>query len=222
MPGGVPGRLSFAAEFAIVVVVAFGYFIVGSLVTLRGPESARITEADLQSLIVIEMSGMLMLGFLLHLRGWQLTDLGLVPTWEDVARGWKVVGITLLGYFALSLLLGSIAPVSEAASSQLVEPGIKPGVIAATSVINAVYEEVFVTGYVIAALRRRTSPWTPVLVSAGLRASYHLYQGVWGALIILLLGLAFAYWYARNGRLWPLIAAHAGLDLYALTLHTSA
>ena len=41
-------------------------------------------------------------------------------------------------------------------------------------------------------------------------------------LFSLAMGLAFAYWFARNGRLWPLIAAHAVLDFFALAGETSA
>ena len=32
------------------------------------------------------------------------------------------------------------------------------------------------------------------------------------------LALLFAWWYARTARLWPLIVAHAMLDLAALAL----
>ena len=211
MPSGLRGRLAFAAEFAVVVLVAFGYFFLSSLVSLLTPETPRITEADLQVLVLVEIMSMMMLAFLLHLRGWRLEHLGLVPSWNDLTQGWKVVGVTFLAYVAGSQLLAA------AAGGDLFEAGIRPGVIVTTALVNAVYEEVFATGYVVAALRQRTSPWTPVLASGLLRASYHLYQGTGGVLIILAMGLAFAYWFARNGRLWPLIAAHAVLDLFVLT-----
>ncbi len=222
MPSRVPERLAFAAELAVVVMVAFGYFILSSVVSLFSPEAPRISEADLQVLVLVELLTMMMLAFLLQLRGWRLEHLGLVPSWDDLAQGWKFVGVAVLAYVAASELLGAVAQGGETARSSLVEAGIRPGFIATVSLVNATYEEVFVTGYLVAALRPRTSPWTPVLASALLRASYHLYQGPGGVLIIMAMGLAFAYWFARNGRLWPLIAAHAALDFFALAGETSA
>jgi membrane protease YdiL (CAAX protease family) len=47
---------------------------------------------------------------------------------------------------------------------------------------------------------------------------YHLYQGVLGALTIAPVGLLFAYWYVRSGRLWPLIVAHGLIDFIGLTI----
>ncbi len=54
-----------------------------------------------------------------------------------------------------------------------------------------------------------------VNVSAVIRLSYHLYQGVAGVLAIVPLGLLFGFWFARTRQLWPLIVAHAILDFVA-------
>lgn len=54
-----------------------------------------------------------------------------------------------------------------------------------------------------------------IWLSAALRATYHLYQGV-GALIgNLAMGLIFGYLYKRFGRLTPLLVAHFVLDAVA-------
>lgn len=55
-----------------------------------------------------------------------------------------------------------------------------------------------------------------VNVSAAIRLSYHLYQGVAGVLAIVPLALLFGIWFARTRQLWPLIVAHAILDFIAL------
>jgi membrane protease YdiL (CAAX protease family) len=49
-----------------------------------------------------------------------------------------------------------------------------------------------------------------------IRLGYHLYQGPFGVVAIVPLGLILAYWYAKNGKLWPLIVAHAAIDLVGL------
>ena len=53
---------------------------------------------------------------------------------------------------------------------------------------------------------------TAVNISAAIRLSYHLYQGVAGVLALVPIGLLFGIWFARTRRLWPLIVAHAILD----------
>ncbi len=58
---------------------------------------------------------------------------------------------------------------------------------------------------------------TAVNTSAGIRLSYHLYQGVAGVLSLVPTGLLFAIWFVRTRQLWPLIVAHAILDFVGLT-----
>lgn len=64
-------------------------------------------------------------------------------------------------------------------------------------------------------LRLVAMGWTPlsfVLASALLRASYHSYQGYIGFIGNLVMGLAFAWYFQRTGRLLPLLVAHAAMD----------
>ena len=86
----------------------------------------------------------------------------------------------------------------------------------AVSLINPVFEEVFVCGYVITALRKSRNPWAGVHVSVAIRLLYHVYQGAIAAIGVAPFGLIMALWYRRTGRLWPVIAAHAATDFAAL------
>jgi membrane protease YdiL (CAAX protease family) len=55
--------------------------------------------------------------------------------------------------------------------------------------------------------------WTAqIFLSAGLRASYHLYQGFGGFIGNFVMGLVFGYLYKRWGRVMPLVVAHFLLD----------
>lgn len=81
---------------------------------------------------------------------------------------------------------------------------------------NGVLEEVLVVGYLLRRLdqlgwsRRRSAA-----VSAVLRGSYHLYQGLGGFVGNLTMGLIFVWLYRRWGRVAPLVVAHTLIDAAA-------
>jgi membrane protease YdiL (CAAX protease family) len=81
---------------------------------------------------------------------------------------------------------------------------------------NGLLEEAVVVGYLIRRLEQLGwSGAAAILVSAGLRASYHLYQGWGGFVSNLALGLAFGYAFRRWRRTWPLVVAHFVVDSLA-------
>ena len=66
--------------------------------------------------------------------------------------------------------------------------------------------------------RWRQSGWHPgaaIVVSALIRASYHLYQGFGGFISNLVFGLLLGWLYQRTRRLWPLVIAHTVIDITA-------
>lgn len=81
---------------------------------------------------------------------------------------------------------------------------------------NAALEEVVVVGYLIRRLEQLGwSGLAAVGASTLLRASYHLYQGWGGFAGNLALGAAFGYAFLRWRRTWPLVIAHALVDVLA-------
>ena len=57
--------------------------------------------------------------------------------------------------------------------------------------------------------------WVIIVVSAVVRAGYHLYQG-WGGFIgNLVMGLAFGWLYLKIKRVMPLVITHSLLDIFA-------
>ena len=81
---------------------------------------------------------------------------------------------------------------------------------------NAVLEEVLVGGFLLHRLRQLG--WgdrRALAVSAVLRGSYHLYQGLGGFAGNLVMGLLFGRLYQRWGRVGPFIAAHTLIDTVA-------
>jgi membrane protease YdiL (CAAX protease family) len=73
----------------------------------------------------------------------------------------------------------------------------------------------------VVALKQRKGFWTAVNVSLAVRLTYHLYQRAVGVVDIAPIGLIFRICYARSGRLWPLIVAHALIDILSLLRYVS-
>ncbi|MEW2221745.1 CPBP family intramembrane glutamic endopeptidase [Streptomyces sp. NPDC006990] len=89
-------------------------------------------------------------------------------------------------------------------------------VLVASAVQNSVLEEVIVVGYLLRRLDQLGwSPLAALGTSAVLRGSYHLYQGIGGFFGNLAMGVVFAFLYRRWGRVGPLVAAHALIDIVA-------
>ena len=85
------------------------------------------------------------------------------------------------------------------------------------STVNGIFEELFVVGYIITALREVRGVWTAINASTVLRLLYHLYQGPIGVITIVPMGLLYGYVYARTRQLWPLIFAHVLIDIVGLS-----
>jgi membrane protease YdiL (CAAX protease family) len=217
-------NLSGTAELLLVLLIAFGYTVPVSLAALLSPEalahqaSPPITNGHLQGIVLYELVILAILALFLSTRGWTLARLGVRPTLRDTGQG---VGI-FVGYYAfyyvLVMALAVVWPTFArvAMSTHLVGTDLEWPSVVAVSAINPVFEEVFVCAYVITALKDRFGVTTAVNVSAGIRLFYHFYQGAVGVVGIAPLALLFAYWFARTGRLWPLIVAHALADFTAL------
>ncbi len=209
-------RIPAWAEFAIVVGVAFGYFIVSSVIIASSHDLFATTHHSSNSLYVlsaIEVAIMAILLPFLWARGWTIARVGVRPSWMDVLYG---VGLAIAAYAAYAIIwivFAVSAPdaARDAARVSVVTNGISPAAAIVTPFINALYEELFVAGYIITALKEKHGEWTAINVSVGVRLAYHLYQGALGVIAIIPLGLIFGIWYARRGRLLPLIIAHAAI-----------
>lgn len=92
----------------------------------------------------------------------------------------------------------------------------RPITLTLSAVANSVAEEVLVVAWLLS--RLRALGWSDnrsLLASALLRGTYHLYQGFGGGVGNLVMGLIFGRYFQRTGRLWPLVIAHALIDIVA-------
>lgn len=91
--------------------------------------------------------------------------------------------------------------------------------VIAVSLVNPLFEELFVCGYLITAAKESGHLRFGVNASVAIRLAYHLYQGGAGVVGIVPFGLIMALWYSRTGRLWPVLVAHALTDFVGLAAY---
>jgi uncharacterized protein len=134
------------------------------------------------------------------------------PT-QDVLRGtWlaALIGIPGLGLYFAARQLGISAQVipADLASYWWTIP-----MLLFAAVKASLLEEIIVVGYLFDRLRKLgVSTKGQIFISAGLRATYHLYQGFGGFIGNFVMGAVFGYLYHRFGRVMPLVIAHFFLD----------
>ncbi|HTQ15617.1 MAG TPA: CPBP family intramembrane glutamic endopeptidase [Rhizomicrobium sp.] len=218
-------RISPRTEFAVVVSIAFGLLILSSVAAvlhLGSPVTQHPAHNNrtLIGLMIYEIAaGAVLLPFL-NMRGWTARKIGLLPGWRDTATGFGLFVVVYAVWYTIWVTFWMVAPTLEygiAASTHVVSSGISLLTVGGTSLVNSLFEEVFVCGYIVTALKTGDGDnLLAVNTSVGVRLAYHLYQGATGVINIVPIGLIFAYWYARTGRLWPVVVAHASLDLVGL------
>jgi membrane protease YdiL (CAAX protease family) len=211
--------LSPGAEFAVVILGAFGLFFLVELLPQPPQESAdRITGAQLHFLSLYELVVLAALAAFLVTRGFGLKRLGLQPGLVESAVGLGLALAMMAAAQIVEILFAALWPHADEAIRQasFTASGVALATVATTSIINAIYEEVFVCGYAITVLKDRTDPWTAIKLSTGIRLLYHVYQGPFGMTFVVVFGITMAYYYLHRGRLWPPIVAHAVYDFIAL------
>jgi CAAX protease family protein len=212
-------RLPVGVEFVIVVSLAFGRFILASILAIGTPELSTYSNQALISVVVTELLNFAFLAWFLHLRGWTLEKFGLRVTVKTTAGGILLAAATVaLFYFVQIVGSHGIDMVAAQNLYPKVAPKVDLQLVLLGSVVNGAYEEIFVAGYVITVLAGARGIWIAVNVSTGIRLLYHLYQGTLGVLTIVPMGLLYGYLYVRTKRLWPLVLAHILVDIYAFVV----
>jgi membrane protease YdiL (CAAX protease family) len=213
-------NLSDRAEFAIVISVAFGYFIFVSVFYAINldTQTSVANDSGLGFLILYEAVVLLLLTWFLFSRGWRAQGVGLVFHRQDPVVGLGLAVFAYAAYYILYALAVNVVP--DAVEARDWGSNLTPGSVIIVSILNPVFEELFVCGYVISYFKRSGRSLSfAVNVSVAIRLAYHLYQGAFSVISIVPMGLAFTYWFARTGRLWPVIIAHAILDFIALIVY---
>jgi len=203
-------------EFIIVTVAAFGVpLVINAYIVLVGWQTAPvITEAGLRSLLIDEPIVLLIIAIFLHARDWTLETIGLLPSLKETLLG---VGLAfVIAFLSMALwFVVSLVGAPQTATEKIVAGPFNPLVVIAVSVLNPIFEETILCGYVVTALKRRASWKVAVVASVLLRSLCHVYQG-YAMIYVVVFGVVLAVWYARKGRLWPLIVTHVAYDFFPL------
>ena len=217
-------RLTDRSEFFLVVTLSFAYFVATSLTVLilRVREYELTTGRALRG-VATETAILAVVGWILHVRGWQLRRLTVPWSWFALLGGIPLLIAYYLLYVVARLVVVAAYPASAHLTMVRMIPAAPWGVILALIVVNSVFEETLVTGYVVAALSEQGAALA-ITASTLLRFLYHLYQGPVASLSILPLGILFGAVYWRWKTLWPLFAAHtlANILAFAVAARTAA
>ena len=217
-------RLPAGVEFLVVVTWAFGLPVFASIMALGTPgdsSSAVFNNAELLATIIFEVVQLGFLTWFLRIRGWTLEKFGLSFSWRGTVAGVVLLAITYglaVGAEYIAQIVFDYDLEAAAARAPKVDPALSMQLVFLVSVVNGIFEELFVAGYIITALVARRGMWMAINVSVVVRLLYHLYQGPIGIMTVVPMGLLYGYVYSRTRQLWPLMVAHVILDVVGLVM----
>lgn len=220
-------NLSFKEEFVIVVAISFGYSIISSIILfIQGffPTSnsqSSFTNESIVSLIIYELIILTVVIYFLNLRDNQIN---FKNNFKPLKLIWSSLLLTILYYFSYFLLVMLVSniffqSISSNDTVQFTSYRMNTFLIIAVSIINPIFEEAIVVGYIIPALKNRAGVLFAINISVLVRLLYHLYQGPIAVISIIPMGLIFAFVYIKWKNIWPLIIAHAIMDFIALSYY---
>jgi membrane protease YdiL (CAAX protease family) len=216
--------LPLGVEFLVVVTWAFGLPIFASIMSLDVAEGSAVPEfnnAALFATVILEVVQLGLLSWFLRIRGWTLEKFGLSFSWRATAAGLGLLAFTYvvtLGAQYAAQIIFDYDLAAAIARIPKVDPDLSMQLVFIVSVVNGIFEELFVAGYIITSLTERRGMWVAINASVVVRLLYHLYQGPIGVMTVVPMGLLYGYVYSRTRRLWPLVVAHVLVDIISLTL----
>jgi len=168
--------------------------------------------------------------FFLHWRGWKSSDLRIHVGWWTSLAG---IGLFLLTLAVVYIVVDAAFYLAAFFQNNFLGPfiliflpthGVPPGTvihlhwitILAFTFLNAFYEELAYMGYAFNQWAQKFGAFHAFLFTFALRMGVHIYQGSEHILQIGLWSAIFGLWYWRQGKLWPLILAHALIDFNSL------
>src|SRR4051812_18435745 len=160
---------------------------------------------------------------LLHRSGEHLSDLGVdrrEPR-RDALRGIAIAAVIGGAGLALYLTAYALGINRAVVPTELPSAWWRIPVELLIAAQNGILEEILVAGYLLRRLDQLGwQPHRALAVSALLRGSYHLYQGLGGFVGNVIMGLIFGKLFQRWGRVLPMLIAHTLIDAVALVGYT--
>ena len=132
---------------------------------------------------------------------------------RDLARGAGLAALIGGSGLGLYLIAYHIGVELNVVAENLPDVWWRIPVLLLSAFQNATVEEVIIVGYLLSRLDKLgVRPGRAIVISAVIRGSYHLYQGVGAFVGNAVMGLIFGFLYRRWGRVTPLIIAHFLID----------
>ena len=210
-------RLSPRGEFFLILVLCFGYFIVGSTWQLvRGTADREFTATRTSVAIITELALLAAAAWVLHVRGWPMQTLGFQFSWRDLLASIPLFFAWIVLYWMVWRLVCSFYPEVQNIAFPSLRVSAPGGLVLLFIITNSVFEECAVAGYVVSALREQGAALA-ITASTLIRLLYHTYQGPFASLSILPLGLLFAAVYWRWRNIWPLIGTHTIINMISFS-----
>lgn len=205
-------------EIILVMALCFGVFIAGSLgAVASGFPTRGFDDSAFLAIVVWEiMLGGAALAFL-HYRGYPLQRLIPTPSAIGCLIGLALYAVTLVATWPIGLVLGARHIAEQPIDQMVAGAAISLPALLGVSVVNGLYEEAFLTGYLLPALQSSGATFA-MGASLLIRALYHLYQGPVGVVSVIVVGLVFGVYFWRTRKLWPVAFAHIFADLAGFAL----
>jgi hypothetical protein len=135
---------------------------------------------------------------------------------KDLTRGAVIAALIGGGGLALYLIAYHSGVELNVVAESLPDVWWRIPVLLLSALQNAAVEEVVVVGYLLTRLEKLgVRPSRAIAISAVIRGSYHLYQGIGAFFGNAFMGAVFGILYRRWGRVTPLIIAHFLIDAVA-------
>jgi membrane protease YdiL (CAAX protease family) len=165
--------------------------------------------------ITLSLAPVLLVFYLLARAGERPSSIGVdaKEPGRDLARGAVLAALIGGSGLVLYLIAFHIGVELNVVAENLPDIWWRYPVLLLSAAQNATVEEVIVVGYLLSRLDKLgVRPSRAIVLSAVIRGSYHLYQGVGGFIGNAVMGLIFGYLYRRWGRVTPLLIAHFLID----------
>lgn len=176
--------------------------------------------------IITETAALSVLLYVLFRQGRSPKDIGLSFSLRDIP--WSLIigfggyiayyGCTVLIYLGHRAITGHEPATPDLGSQVFGDEGRWAALLLV--LLNPFFEELIVRAYLMTEMKFLTGS-TAIAISSSviLQTLYHLYQGLPMALSAGALFLVFAIYFARTGRIMPVILAHLGFDSIAFAYY---
>ena len=205
----------------VIIFIFAGWFIYASILAVTaGFPPVTFNDSALLGVVQFEFFAFFAAAMTLAIWGWSLDDFKFSVSWRGTFIGLALYIATLPAYallwFTSAERLSGIQFLDDASA----HASLSYGTIFAVSLANGLYEEFFLTKYLIDALHKHGA-WFAIGLSTLVRVSYHLYQGPFGAISVLIYGVIVTLFYWRFRMIWPVMFAHIVADIAAFVTLTA-